>query len=73
MAVTPEQAEIIRWGNRNRRMLRENYRRQYVAYSATRILAAGTDYHQVKAEAEKMEEPFLMDWMPALTSDVRFY
>jgi hypothetical protein len=73
MAVTPEQAEIIRWGNRNRRMLRENYRRQYVAYSATGILAAGTDYHQVKAEAEKMEEPFLMDWMPALTSDVQFY
>jgi hypothetical protein len=73
MAVTPEQAEIIRWGNRNRRMLRENYRRQFVAYSATRILAAGTDYHQVKAEAEKMGELFLMDWMPALTSDVQFY
>ncbi len=74
MSTTPEQArEIIRWGNQNRRMLRENYRRQFVAYSATRFLAAGTDYHQVKAEAEKMEEPFLMDWMPALTSDVQFY
>ena len=74
MTVTPEQArEIIRWGNRNRRMLRESYRRQFVAYSATQFLAAGTDYHQVKAEAQKMEEPFLMDWMPALTADVNFY
>jgi hypothetical protein len=73
MPITPEQAEIIRWGNRNRRILRENYRRQYVAYSSTRILAAGTDYHQVKAEAAKMGEPFLMDWMLALTSDVQFY
>ncbi|WP_310489700.1 retropepsin-like aspartic protease [Chamaesiphon sp. VAR_69_metabat_338] len=74
MTVTPEQArEIIRWGNRHRRMLRENYRRQFVAYSATQFLAAGTDYHQVKAEAEKIGEPFLMDWMPALTADVQFY
>jgi hypothetical protein len=54
MSTTPEQTrEIIRWGNQNRRMLRENYRRQFVAYSATRFLAAGKDYHQVKAEAEK--------------------
>ena len=50
MTATPEQTrEIIRWGNQNRRMLRENYRRQFVAYSPTRLLAAGTDYHQVKA------------------------
>lgn len=74
MTVTPEQArEIIRWGNRHRRMLRDNYRRQFVAYSATQFLAAGTDYDLVKAEAEKVGEPFLMDWMPALTADVNFY
>ncbi len=74
MTATPEQArEIIRWGNRNRRMLRENYRRQFVAYSATRLLPDGTDYHQVKADAQKMEEPFLIDRMPALTADVQFY
>jgi hypothetical protein len=54
-------------------MLRENYRRQFVAYSATQLLATGTDYQQVKAEAQKMGEPFLMDWMPALTADVQFY
>lgn len=74
MTATPEQTrEIIRWGNQNRRMLRENYRRQFVAYSPTRLLAAGTDYHQVKANAQKMDEPFLIDWMPALTADVQFY
>jgi hypothetical protein len=74
MTVTSEQArEIIRWGNQHRRMLRESYRRQFVAYSATGLLAVGTDYHQVKTEAEKTGEPFLMDWMPALTADVQFY
>lgn len=54
-------------------MLRENHCRQFVAHSATQFLATETDYHQVKAEAEKMGEPFLMDWMPALTADVQFY
>ncbi len=74
MTVTPEQARaIIRWGNRNRHMLRENYRRQFVASSATQFVAAGTDYDLVKAEAQKMGEPFLMDWMTALTADVNFY
>jgi Aspartyl protease len=74
MKPTPNQVQdIIRWGNQHRRMLRENYRRQFVAYSATGLLAVGTDYHQVKAEAEKTGEPFLMDWMPALTADVQFY
>lgn len=74
MTVTSEQArEIIRWGNQHRRMLRENYRRQFVAYSATQFLAAGTDYQQVKADAQKAGEPFLIDWMPALTADVQFY
>lgn len=74
MTVSKEQArEIIRWGNQHRKMLRENYRLQFVAYSATQFLSAGTDYHQVKADAEKMGEPFLIDWMPALTADVQFY
>jgi hypothetical protein len=74
MTVAPEQARaIIRWGNRNRWMLRENYRHQFVAYSATQFLAAGTDYDLVKAKAEKMGELFLMGWMPALTADVNFY
>jgi hypothetical protein len=74
MTVNSEQArEIIRWGNQHRRMLRENYRRQFVAYSATKFLAAGTDYQQVKTDAQQAGEPFLIDWMPALTADVQFY
>ena len=30
-------------------------------------------YLQVKAKAQKTGEPFLIDWMPALTADVQFY
>ncbi len=41
--------------------------------SATQFLAAGTDYQQVKADAQKAGEPFLIDWMPVLTADVQFY
>ena len=41
MKLTSEQVrEVIRWGHQHRQMLREQYRRQFVAYSATRLLAA---------------------------------
>jgi hypothetical protein len=64
MTATPEQArEIIQWRDRHRLMLWENYRRQFVAYSATSLLAAGTDFHRVQAAAEKTGEPFLIDWI----------
>ena len=72
ISVTAEQVKgIIEWRNRNQRMLWDNYPRQFIAFSATKLLAAGTDYQLVITAAEATGEPFLIDWISALTSDVR--
>ncbi len=74
MKPTPEQTRaIIRWGHQHRQMLRENYRRQFVAYSSTRLLAAATDWDLVEAIATAEGEPFLVKWIPAQTSEFQFF
>lgn len=74
MKKTPEQTrDIIRWGHQHRRMLREKYRRQFVAYSATRLLAAGRDWDLVEALADAEGEPYLVKWIPAQTSEFQFF
>ena len=71
---TPEQTkEIIQWRNKHHKMLRENYRRQFIACGTSELLASGTDLSLVEAEARASGKPFLIDWIPALTSDVQFY
>ena len=58
MTTTSEQTRaIIRWGHQHRRMLRAKYRRQFVACSATRILAAGRDWNLVESLATATGEP----------------
>ncbi len=74
MKPTPEQTrEIIRWGHQHRQMLRENYRRQFVAYSSTRLLAAGRNWDLVEALAEAENEPYLVKWIPTQTSEFQFF
>jgi hypothetical protein len=48
-----------------------NYPHQFIAFSATKLLAAGMDYQLVITAAEATGEPFLIDWISALSSDVR--
>ena len=74
MKTTPEQTRaIIRWGHEHRRMLRAKYRRQFVAYSATRLLAAGRVWDLVEALATAAGEPYLVKWIPAQTSEFQFF
>ena len=74
MKPTPEQTrEIMRWGHQHRQMLRENYRRQFVAYSSTRLQAAAADWNLVEALATAEGEPFLVKWIPAQTSEFQFF
>jgi hypothetical protein len=74
MKPTPEQTRaIIRWGHQHRQLLREKYRRQFVAYSATRLLAAGRDWDLVEALATAAGEPYLVKWIPAQTSEFQFF
>ena len=71
---TPEQTkEIIQWRNKHHKMLRENYRRQFIACGTSELLASGTDLSLVEAEARASGKPFLIDWIPALTAEVQFY
>jgi Cauliflower mosaic virus peptidase (A3) len=74
MKPTPEQVrEIIRWGHQHRQMLREQYRRQFVAYSSTRLLAAGRNWDLVETLAEAEGEPYCVKWIPAYTSEFQFF
>jgi hypothetical protein len=74
MKPTPEQTrEIIRWGHQHRQMLREKHRCQFVAYSATRMLAAGKDWDIVKSIAEAEGEPYAIKWIPTHTSEFQFF
>jgi hypothetical protein len=73
-AKTPEQVrEIIKWRNKNHQVLRNNYRRQFIACGAGELLAAGTDIDVVTAIAEATGKPYIIDWIPALTSEFQFY
>jgi hypothetical protein len=71
---TPEETQaIIRWRNQNHQMLRENYRKQFIACGVSELLAAGTDGDLVEAIAASTGKPFILDWIPALTAKVNFY
>ena len=71
---TPEQTTaIIHWRNQNRRTLRRDYQRQYVACGTTVVLAAGESYDLVEAAASATGKPFIIDWIPASTAQVSFY
>lgn len=74
MKPTPEQTrEIIKWGHQHQQMLRQKYRRQFVAYSATRLLAAGKDWDLVESIAEATGEAYCVKWIPAHTSEFQFF
>jgi hypothetical protein len=74
MKVTPTQArEIMRWGHQHRQLLRSNYRSQFVAYSATRLLAAGRDWNSVTSLADAEGEAYCVKWIPTQTSEYQFF
>ena len=63
---------ITHWRNQNHQMLRENYRKQFIACGVSELLAAGTDGDRVEAIAKATGKPFILDWIPALTAKVNF-
>ena len=71
---TPEQTQaIILWRTQNRRTIRSNYRKKYIACGTGEVLAAGDSYDLVEAEAIATGLPFIIDWIPATTAAVSFY
>jgi hypothetical protein len=71
--TTDEIKAITHWRNQNHQMLRENYRKQFIACGISELLAAGTDGDLVEAIAKATGKPFILDWIPALTAKVNFY
>jgi Aspartyl protease len=71
--TTDEIKAITHWRNQNHQMLRENYRKQFIACGISELLAAGTDGDRVEAIAKATGKPFILDWIPALTAKVNFY
>ena len=54
-------------------MLRDKYHRQFVAYGANRLLAAGRDWDSVETLADVENEPYVVKWLPAQTSEFQFF
>lgn len=74
MNTTPskrETDEILKWLNRNRQMLLDLYKNQYIAYNANGIIAHSENLREVLALANAAaKQPFLIYLVPRRTASV---
>lgn len=63
--------EMLKWLNRNRRLLIEQYRYQYVAYNANGIIAHGENLQEVLQQVKALGEPYLIYLVPNPTASVQ--
>ena len=66
-----ESHEMLKWLNRNRRMLLDLYRNQYVAYKANGLIAHSENLREVLDLAEASEEPFAIYLVPRRTASIQ--
>ena len=74
MNTTPSQnesREMLKWLNRNRRMLLDLYRNQYVAYNANRLIAHSENLREVLSLAEASGERFAIYLVPRRTASIQ--
>jgi Family of unknown function (DUF5678)/Aspartyl protease len=74
MSTTPspsESREMLKWLTRNRRMLLDLYRNQYIAYSSDRLIAHGENLREVLALAEASGEIFAIYLVPRHCASVQ--
>lgn len=73
MNTTPskrETDEILKWLNRNRQMLLDLYKNQYIAYNANGIIAHSENLREVLALANASKQPFLIYLVPHRTASI---
>ncbi|MHC5742133.1 MAG: DUF5678 domain-containing protein [Nostoc sp.] len=73
MNTTPskrERDEILKWLNRNRQMLLDLYKNQYIAYNANGIIAHSENLREVLALANAAKQPFLIYLVPRRTASI---
>ena len=62
---------ILQWLNRNRKMLLDFYKNQYVAYSEKRLIAHGESLQEVLKIANASGEDYLIYLVPKRTSSIQ--
>ncbi len=66
-----ESREMLKWLNRNRRMLLDLYRNQYVAYNANQLIAHSENLREVLNLAEASGERFAIYLVPRCTASIQ--
>ncbi len=66
-----ESREMLKWLNRNRRMLLDLYRNQYVAYNANRLIAHSENLRELLDLAEASGERFAIYLVPRRTASIQ--
>ncbi|WP_413174156.1 retropepsin-like domain-containing protein [Anabaena azotica] len=73
MNTTPSKSEtdeILKWLNRNRQMLLDLYKNQYVAYNANGIIAHSENLQEVLELAKAAKQNFLIYLVPRRTASI---
>ncbi|MBD2296017.1 retropepsin-like domain-containing protein [Anabaena sphaerica FACHB-251] len=73
MNTTPSKSEtdeILKWLNRNRQMLLDLYKNQYVAYNANGIIAHSENLREVLELAKAAKQTFLIYLVPHHTASI---
>ncbi|MBW4577645.1 MAG: hypothetical protein KME08_20625 [Aphanothece sp. CMT-3BRIN-NPC111] len=74
MSKTPsseESREMLKWLNRNRQMLLDLYKNQYVAYNANELIAHSESLQEVLELAEASGENFVIYLVPRRTASIQ--
>ncbi|MEI2578901.1 retropepsin-like domain-containing protein [Scytonema sp. PRP1] len=66
-----ESREMLKWLNRNRQMLLDLYRNQYVAYNASGLIAHSENLREVLELAEASEELYAIYLVPRSTASIQ--
>lgn len=73
MNTTPsksERDEMLKWLNRNRQMLLDLYKNQYVAYNQNGIIAHSENLREILELANASKQPFIIYLVPRRTASV---
>ena len=74
MNTTPSQnesREMLKWLNRNRQMLLDSYKNQYVAYNANGLIAHSDNLCEILELAEASGEIFAIYLVPRRTASIQ--
>lgn len=66
-----ESQKMLSWLNKNRRILLELYRNEYVAYNAERLIAHSENLQEVLSIASATGEPFLIYLVPRTNASIQ--